>query len=849
MEISVPELSLVLLVGPSGSGKSVFAKKLFRSTEIVSSDYCRGMVSDDENDQSVSKDAFELLYHIVDTRLKLGRLTVVDATNIQSSARKPLVEIARKRHCLPVAIVFTTPESVCQERNIARPDRDFGPHVVRNQLSQMRRGLRDLKKEGFRKIHYVDTSIDEPVQLARERLWNDKKELSGPFDIIGDVHGCYDELLKLLDTLGYRVDSAKRPTLSHPEGRRPVFVGDIVDRGPKVPECLELVMNAVEDGAAFCVPGNHDIKLMRKLQGRDVQIAHGLAETLEQMELRDDAFAQRTASFIDGLVSHLVFDGGKLVVAHAGLKEEMHGRGSRQVREFALFGETTGETDEFGLPIRYNWAAEYRGRARVVYGHTPVPEAEWLNSTINIDTGCVFGGKLTALRYPEQEIVSVPAARVYAEPARPFLPQPLAEEASLQHQNDRLLRIEDVVGLRYIETGLRGRVTIREENSAAALETMSRFSVDPRWLIYLPPTMSPCETSAREAYLEFPDEAFAYYKKRGVEQVVCQEKHMGSRAVVVVGKDGETAARRFGAPAGETGCVYSRTGRAFFGNRAMESALLDRVRAAAAEAGVWEDLETDWLCLDCELMPWSWKARELIVSQYAATGAAAEAFAASALSLLTQASARIDGMGDLVSRFERKLDDATRFRNAYRQYCWAAETVDDLKLAPFHVLASEGKTHFDKNHEWHMAQAGKLAQYEGETLFATRSLTVDLADEASWRAGVDWWQQLTGAGGEGIVVKPLDFVARDSKELIQPAIKCRGPEYLRIIYGMEYLAPENLERLRARSLRAKRSLALREFALGVESLERFVRNEPLRRVHECVFGVLALESEPVDPRL
>ena len=237
----------------------------------------------------------------------------------------------------------------------------------------------------------------------------------------------------------------------------------------------------VAAGTALCLPGNHDVKLLRKLQGRNVQITHGLGETLEQLEREPPEFRSAVAGFLDGLVGHYVLDDGNLVVAHAGLKEELQGRASSRVRDFALYGETTGETDEFGLPVRHNWAAEYRGRAMVVYGHTPVPEPEWLNRTINIDTGCVFGGALTALRYPELELVAVPARRTYAEPSRPFLPDGAgAEQApalTAQQAHDDVLDIEDVLGKRLIGTRLHGTVTLREENAAAALEVISRFAV------------------------------------------------------------------------------------------------------------------------------------------------------------------------------------------------------------------------------------------------------------------------------------------------------------------------------------------------------------------------------------
>jgi protein phosphatase len=415
VKLTVPELSLVVLIGPSGCGKSTFARKHFKTSEVLSSDFCRGLVSDDENDQAVTKDAFEVLHFIASKRLAAGKLTVVDATNVQPEARKPLVALARQFHVLPVAIALNLPERICADRNKLRADRSFGPHVVRNQSQDLRRSLRNLEREGFRHIHVLNAPEDvEAAVIERQPLWNNRKYEHGPFDIIGDVHGCIDELLDLLAQLGYQVvQESGAYQVTPPAGRKAVFVGDLVDRGPGIPGVLRVAMSMVEAGTALCVPGNHDMKLVRKLKGRDVQITHGLADSLKQLDAETPEFREKVCAFLDGLVSHYVFDDGNLVVAHAGMKEEMQGRGSGKVRDFALYGETTGETDEFGLPVRGNWAAEYRGKAIVVYGHTPVAEPEWLNRTINIDTGCVFGGKLTAIRYPERELVSVPARKTY----------------------------------------------------------------------------------------------------------------------------------------------------------------------------------------------------------------------------------------------------------------------------------------------------------------------------------------------------------------------------------------------------------------------------------------------------
>ena len=881
MAISIPNLSFVILIGPSGSGKSTFARKHFRPTEVLSSDTCRGMVSDNENDQNVTNEAFELLHFIARKRLALGRLTVADATNVQPEARKPLIQLARELHCLPVALVFNLPEKVCEQRNRERTDRNFGSHVIRQQRSQLRRSIRGLKREGFSHVFIFDTPEEvEAATIERTRLWNDKTDDHGPFDIIGDVHGCGDELESLLQSLGYvpverNGDSAiwGNRSYGHPEGRKAVFLGDLADRGPRIVDTLRLVRNMTADGCALCVPGNHDMKLLRKLRGKNVQITHGLGETVAEIDaLPEDVrepFTKEAAEFVDELISHYVLDDGKLVVAHAGMKEEMQGRGSGKVREFALYGETTGETDEFGLPVRCNWAAEYRGRATVVYGHTPVPEPDWLNRTTNIDTGCVFGGKLTALRWPEREFVSVPAARTYCEPARPFLPtEEDALALSSQQIHDDLLDAEDVLGKRIITTRLRSSVTIREENAVAALEIMSRFAANPKWLIYLPPTMSPCETSDREGILEYPTEAFSYYRSHGVSQVVCEEKHMGSRSVIIACRNEEAAQKRFGIVGPESGVVLSRTGRPFFSDTTLEAAFLARIRAAMDAAGFWTQFNTDWACLDCELMPWSVKAQELLRSQYAAVGASGRASLPKAVASLRQAAQRMvdqqsqeqpapvagsssyaSNVEGLLHQYENRSEAIEQFVSAYRQYCWPVQSLDDLKLAPFHLMATEGKVHTDQDHVWHMETLATICRHDPAMLMTTPFKVVDLTDPESQQQGVDWWLELTSRGGEGMVVKPYQFISTGSKGLVQPAVKCRGLEYLRIIYGPEYTFPENLSRLRKRGLATKPSLALREFALGIESLERFVRQEPLRRVHECVFGVLALESEPVDPRL
>jgi polynucleotide kinase-phosphatase len=361
--------------------------------------------------------------------------------------------------------------------------------------------------------------------------------------------------------------------------------------------------------------------------------------------------------------------------------------------------------------------------------------------------------------------------------------------------------------------------------------------------------MSPSATSQEPGLLEHPAEAFRYFRDEGVELVVCEEKHMGSRAVVIACRDEAAARRRFGIEGQGAGIVYTRTGRPFFDEPELMTAFIDRLRAAIDTSGLWDELATDWILLDCELMPWSAKAQALIAQQYAPVGAAARASLGAVRAALEQAAARGVDVGAMAERLGPRRELADRYVAAYSRYCWPVNSLDDLKLAPFHLLATEGTVHTDRDHVWHMETLARLCAADPKMLLATPYRVVDLKDEGSVAGATQWWTELTERGGEGMVVKPMDYLVRKGRGLIQPALKCRGPEYLRIIYGPEYSLPENLERLRQRGLGHKRSLAQRELVLGLEGVERFIENEPLRRVHACVFGVLALESEPVDPRL
>ena len=855
MQLKIHDYGLVVLIGPSGAGKTTFARQHFRPSEILSSDHYRDVVGDDERNATTTKDAFDVIETIAARRLRSRRLTVIDATNVAPDDRKRYVRLARAEHAPLTAIALDLAERDCLSQNAGRGAEARPPHAVRRQWRSMQRWIKKLSAEGYRRRYRLRSPEDaREAEIVREPLGCDRRGLTGPFDLIGDVHGCCNELVTLLEKLGYGItrhvtsDGPGYKTAT-PPGRTAIFLGDLVDRGPDSAGVLALVMDMVQAGHALAIPGNHEAKLARALAGRNVELKHGLKQTLERLEATPETFRKRAAEFLEGLPSHYVLDGGKLVAAHAGMKETLQNRTSREVREFGLYGETTGETDDDGLPIRLDWAADYRGPAAVVYGHTPVAHPEWVNETICIDTGCAFGGRLSALRWPERELVSVPAKQTYAQPPKALSTARKATTGrTRQQESDALLDLEDVAGPLRLHTRIAGTVSIRKENCAAALDTMARFAVDPRWLVYLPPTMAPCASATADGLLEHPAEAFGYFRARGMRRVMCEEKHMGSRAVIVLGRDAAAAETRFGVPSDNGGIIYTRTGRRFFDDRTVEREVLEQLRAGLDAAGVWKYLDTTWAVIDAEIMPWSAKGGGLIREHYEPAGAAARTGLREATAAIRQGAQRDPELGALLHRFEERSRMTACYDKAYRRYSWPVDGTNGLQVAPFHLLATEGAVHTDKPHRWHMDTAERMCA-AGGVLTRTEHREVDVENDAETAEAAQWWTERTGKGSEGMVVKPEHFVTRTERGVLTPALKCRGTEYLRIIYGPEYDSPNQIERLRRRNTDRKTTLALREFGLGIEALEQLVARAPLRNVHRAVFGILALEAEPIDPRL
>jgi predicted kinase/diadenosine tetraphosphatase ApaH/serine/threonine PP2A family protein phosphatase len=419
LTIRYPADALVILCGPSGSGKSTFAARHFGPSQVLSSDACRLMIADDAATQEINDDTFALLSFWLDLRLKHRRFSVVDSTALKPFARENLARLARRHQVPCYVLALDVPVEECVRRDAARAGRRVGERVVRRHHAQFEQAKREIAR---------DKSLDGYHVLrpeAMETVVIEQGKAAAPdaarFDVIGDVHGCWPELCDLWDALGYVWDqrASRVPLPRHPEGRIPVFVGDLADRGPDSPRVLRTAASLVAAGGARFVPGNHDDKLFRMLRGRNVQRTHGLDLTEQQLAALP---AEERAALEKDVLTHLaaqppylVLDDGRLVVAHAGIREEMIGRKDGKVREFTLYGDVRGFEPGTNKPIRHDWAQEYRGAALVVYGHTPQNELRWVHNTINIDGGCVFGGFLAALRYPERELVTVPARATYAE--------------------------------------------------------------------------------------------------------------------------------------------------------------------------------------------------------------------------------------------------------------------------------------------------------------------------------------------------------------------------------------------------------------------------------------------------
>lgn len=863
MKITIPYSGLVLLVGASNSGKTTLLnqwiddKKILPS-EVISSDEYRAIVGDkeyiswtdrpkDEADglldeyQAISMEAFKMMDNVVEARCRLNKVTFIDATHLYPDDRKKYIELARKHNVPAIAIVLDVTQETLLERDEQR-EHPRGKRRVKQQYQTFKREKRFIKKDGFKSVYFTNTVEDIELVRRDNPLLID---VGHGIDMIGDIHGCFDEMITLLGKLGYEKNNDE--LYIHPEGRVFLSLGDVMSRGPQSLQTMLFFQKHVERGLAYMIDSNHGWKVARWLDGRDVTMNHGDEKVVADFVAYEAEYGseqtRETKQALKELLlqapSHYVITKNNVptaVCTHAGIRDAYIGKQSSRIQDFCRYGDTDG-FNEKGKPIRKDWTIHHKGSALIIWGHDPKPQPLLINNTINIDQGVVFGGKLTAYRYPEKEFVSVKAARDYSEAVH----NPLTEWEAKRLDPPNIGKF--INGYSVLTEEL-GEVKVHGDIVKPAIDTVSHYTVPLEQLVYIPPTMSPTPvTSSEPNYLEHPKEALDYYRSHGIYTMIAEKKHMGSRAVLLLFKDEESAKRAVGSE--QLGVIYTRTGRRFF-DQTTEKEIVLQLNEELKNKGYFEKHETDYVLLDAEIMPWNLKAKELISGQYAHIAENALLDRTKLKKKLEAVAGDNEDLNRFLEEVEGKLENAKTFKEVFQKYCWDTEGTKAIQIAPFHVLAHSNQTFFDKPHTWHMEMNKEFA--DGSTLFVQTESKV-ISDEASEQEVIAWWEEMTAEGHEGIVIKPEFFIARSKGKMLQPAIKVRGRKYLNIIYGMDYLLPDNLKRLKKRSAGKKQKLALREFALGVEGINRFVGGESIERVHECVLATLALESDPVDPRL
>lgn len=583
MEVVLPYAGIVLLVGPSNSGKSTLLKNLVEkeqllSSEVVSSDDFRVLVSDiefidwkqrsnDEADslydqyQKISGEAFSLMDSLIETRCRLNKLTIVDATHLHPDDRKRYITIAKNNHVPIVAIILDVEQNILLERDEFR-DNPRGKRRIKQQYQVFKREKRFIKKEGYHATYFIHNT--DEIELKRHSKNPIELDVAKGIDIIGDVHGCFDEMIQILEKLGYEQNHEKY--FIHPEGRKFLSLGDVMSRGPKSLETMQFFLRHVNQDLAYMIDSNHGWKIARWLDGRKVTLNHGDELVEEEIKQFQEQYGEEQTvelkkelkKFLLNAPSHYVLTKNgvpTLVCTHAGIKDEFIGKQSYDVSDFCRYGDTDG-FDDAGKPIRKDWSIHHKASTLIIWGHDPKPKPLIINNTINIDQGVVFGGELTALRYPEKEFVSVKAKKDYSDAdSYPFKE---LEKKRLNPPN-----LAKFINGYSVLTDDFGEIQIPKEYAIPSIDTVSHFTVPIEELVYIPPTMSPTPLpSAVDDYLEHPKEVIEYFRSMGVERMVAEKKHMGSRGILMLFNNKESGLKYVGR---ETlGVIYTRSGRKFF---------------------------------------------------------------------------------------------------------------------------------------------------------------------------------------------------------------------------------------------------------------------------------------------
>lgn len=867
---------IIVLCGPSSAGKTTFTNKFFPHVKALRSEEFRILLQDTNEKKTVpsqvehdtdyerldrvnytdygevSEGAFSLMKEALKLRAKKNKLTVIDATNLLPSDIFSYITIAKEQH-VPISLAFfKLPLETILEQNQKReqPESEIR---IRKQYSSLKRIIRKfdserkLKKYNVHKAHYINSLEELEVEVLENPF---VIPLEQGLDVLGDGHGLLESRLQLFEKLGYV--RSEDGLYRHPNNRKFVYLNDEASRGSlpvesekygKYPSIAMMVSmkRHVEEGLAYAVDSNHNFKIWQWLKGKQVQMQNGNETVVEEFEAFEQEYGEEKTSalkeelglFLQSLPSHLIVeDRGvqRAVIVHGGIKDEYIGKDTLPIRDYCRFGDRK----------KREWKKEHRNKMLIVWGHEVHLASFEDNNTLNIDSGGYCGHFLTALRYPEMELVQEKVMKSFV---------PDEENPILQQQKKRFNPPSYTKFLEDFEvTTAHGKVFASKKYTKEALEFASTRMDRMEHAFYIPPTMSPTPTTSELAdFLEHPKEAFEYYREKGVSHVVCQKKHMGSRAYITLYKTEEVAKEYTNIKT--LGKILSRNSAPFF-KKDVEEKVVKQLHEDLQP--YFEKNQTDFILLDCEIMPWNLKSAGLIRAQYGLTSNVAIHTRELHIQRLQEFQENRNVLvTEELQDAEKKLDNAKRFHKAFTYYCWDSDVhkLEGIQIAPFHVLAFSKGANFNKTNEWHMKQAQELSTLSS-LIVPTEYKLIDLDKEEEVEEATNWWLEMTKQGHEGMVMKPLDFLSYDeNEELIQPAIKIRGREYLRIIYGMDYLEEENLGFHKTRSASKKMKNAIQEFTLSLESMTRFLQKDTVERVHEVIIAALSHANEPMDPRL
>ena len=829
MILQLPEFCAILLLRPQATAPN-FAATHFPADTILSTQFFQDLIAPPHTPPDA--DALGLLQQTLDHRLKNRLTTLIDLAPLEQSERQAFRSSARRHNAPLIAIVLDLPAPA---------------HLNPEQRSQwtlensrIQYTLPLLEPEGLAQVfHISDEATLTRLQVQWQPFPCSRLQEPGPFDIIGSPHGCHAEFISLVQKRGYQsTGTPGQNILHHPQGRKLIVLGDLADRGPEGPRLLGLLMRTQQAGHALVVCGNQDRRLLHLLQDQLPEDSIGFEHLIPWAADLPQEERQPLIDWLQALPDHLVLDGGKLVAVHGGIQKKMLRRQSPPVSAFCRFGETPAETDHFGFPTLTAWTGDFEQGPLVLYAHQAQPEPVWINKTLNLDTGCVFGGKLTALSYPELELHSQPAQLIYHPPILP----PQAQATQTQAAQDPYTLPYDLFNGRFlVQTSLRYSFGLDDQQVSAAMEMLHTETVSPRWLIYLPPSMSPPQPATEPPYLEHPNEGFSYYEKKGQSELIVQEKVDGVRAILILCKDAQTAKTHFGSQDHRLGRIYSRYGRPLLPD-AEEKAFLENLSQAATAANLWTALGTDWLCIEGQLSPTAhFLPQQTATHQRIAT-------------LLGHAFPHMQGTFQQSPitdpEFLALRARIIAWQQPLQAYTTHLPTSDpDWTFVPYHLLASASALYFDQTHAWHLAHLERLCQHTTYHLRPLQWQQIDLSDHQARHKIIEWWHHLNATSKPGLIMKPLHFETIVGNEPIQPAIKVRTHEALRQTYGLEFDQPEALNHHRSRSLKDRRELAVRQYALGKEALQRFQARQPFAEVLQASFCHLAISTTDKEPLL